>query len=179
MRVIKLYTLLAFLAIALVSCETATKEKVVFYSKDDLKNELPINIDNTDGALVSINSKAVIGFHSSEFFNNNLVYLRDVSVPKMCFKVKNFDTNSANVISNIQVYVDDIRITDYMGTDFLDPSNNDVQFEINNGVLLSAIATKLMQNRQVTISYYSDAVTSNQIGFEFEFSITAQGTFVD
>jgi hypothetical protein len=179
MRVIKLYTFLAILAVALVSCEKATDENVVFYSKDDLKKELSVNINDTDGSLVSINSATVLSLFSSDFFKKNIAYLRDVSVPKMYFKVKNLNANSSNSISNVEVFIDEIRITNDMGTDFLNATNNNVQYEIDNQELLTAIASKLMQKRQVTISYYSDAVTVNPMDFGFEFSITAQGTFVD
>lgn len=179
MRVVKLYTFLAFLAIILVSCEKATDENVVFYSKDDLKNELSVNINDTDGTLVSVNSTTIVSLNSSDFFKRNIAYLRNVNVPKMYFKVKNFNANTSNSISNVEVFIDEIRITDDMGVNFLNAANNNVAYEIDNESLLAAIASKLTQKKQVTISYYSDAITVNPMDFGFEFSITAHGTFVD
>jgi len=66
-----------------------------------------------------------------------------------------------------------------MGIDFLQTNNNNVNIEITNQNLLEIIASKLLQNKQIVISYSSDAITDNQLDFDFEFSVTALGTFVD
>ena len=178
MRVIKLLTILFLVSILNVSCENETKENVVFYSKDELTKSLPVQIKDTEGSMVSVNSNTVISLSSSAFFKENMVYLRDLNVPKMSFKIKNYSSNSSSV-SNIKVFLDEIQITNDLGVNFLSVANNNVELEISNEQLLTTIASKLLQKKEVVLSYYSDAVTQDQLDFDFEFSITARGTFVD
>lgn len=178
MRVIKLLSVLFIVSFLTVSCEQETPENVVFYNKDQISKNLPIVIQDTEGSTVSVNSKAIVSLNSSAFFQKNMQFLREIDVPKMCFKLKNY-TGSSTSLSNVKVFLDEIEITDALGANFLNVNNNNVLFDIENENLLSTIATKLMDNRQVVISYYSDATTQNQLDFDFEFSITAKGTFVD
>jgi hypothetical protein len=178
MRVIKLLSIFFLISIINVSCENETEENVVFYSKDQLTKNLPIQIRDTEGSVVSVNSETLISLSASSFFNEHMQYLRDLSVPSMSFKIMNYNSNSSSV-SNIKVFMDEIQITNDLGVDFLNVANNNVEVEISNQQLLNTIASKLLQKKQVVISYYSDAVTQDQLDFDFEFSITAKGTFVD
>jgi len=178
MKKIKLYGLIAFLSVLSSSCSELTDENVVFYSKDLLTKSLPVQIKDTEGAKISVNSNTVISLSSSTFFNENMIYLRDVSVPKMSFKIVNYSSNVSD-LSNVKVFLDEIQITNDLGVDFLNVANNNLVVEIFNQELLTSIASKLLQNKQVVISYHSDAVTQGQLDFDFEFSITAKGTFVD
>jgi len=178
MRVIKLLSVLFIIAFLSVSCEKEANGSVVFFSKDKIKNELFVQINDTEGNVVTVNSSTTITLFSSPIFKENAVYLKEVSVPKMYFRIKNFQ-NSLATLSNVQVFVDEIQITDDMGVDFLQSSNNNVEIEITNQSLLDVIASKLLQSKQIVISYKSDAVSANSLNFDFEFGITAVGTFVD
>ncbi len=178
MRVIKLFSILFLVSLLCVSCQQETAEKVAFFNKEEISNNLPVQIKNTEGSIVTVNSNTVISLLSSDFFQKNVQFLREVEVPKMCFKIKNYDPNLSTV-SNVKVFLDEIQITDDLGVNFLTKSNNNVVFEIENENLLNAIASKLLDKKQVVISYYSDAVTQKPLDFDFEFSITARGTFVD
>ncbi len=178
MRVIKLLCILILMSIVSISCENETDESVVFYSKDRLTNNLPVQIKDTEGAKVSVNSNTVISLSSSSFFKDNMIYLRELDVPKMSFKIINYNSNSS-ALSNVKVFLDEIQITNELGVNFLNVTKNNIEFEISNEQLLNTIASKLLQKKQVVISYYSDAVTQGQLDFDFEFSITARGTFVD
>ena len=178
MRVIKLLSIFFLISIISVSCKKETDENVVFYSKDQLTKNLPIQIGDTEGSMVSVNSETLISLSASTFFNEHMVYLRDVNVPNMSFKIMNYNSNSSSV-SNIKVFLDEIEITNDLGVDFLSAANNNIEVEISNEQLLATIASKLLQKKQVVISYYSDAVTQDKLDFNFVFSITAKGTFVD
>jgi hypothetical protein len=178
MRIFKLLSVLFFVSILCLSCEKETEENVVFYSKDQLTKDLAIQINDTEGSTVSVNSNTVLSLSTLSFFNEHMAYLRDLNVPKMSFKIKNYNSNSSG-LSNVKVFLDEIQITDDLGVDFLNVVNNNIEIEISNQELLDAIASKLLQNKQVVISYYSDAITQSQLEFDFEFSITARGTFVD
>ena len=178
MRAIKLLCVLFLISVISVSCENQTDENVVFYSKDRLTNSLPVQIKDTEGAKISVNSNTVISLSSSLFFKENMIYLRDLSVPKMSFKIINYNSNSS-ALSNVKVFLDEIQITNDLGVNFLNVAKNNVEFEISNEQLLNTIASRLLQNKQVVISYNSDAVTQGKLDFDFEFSITAKGTFVD
>ena len=178
MRVIKLLSILFIVSLLTVSCEEETPENVVFYNKDQISKNLPIVIQDTEGTKVAINSNAIVSLNSSSFFQKNMQFLRDIDVPKMSFKLNNY-TGSSTSLSNVKVFLDEIEITDALGSNFLNANNNNVSFEIENENLLNTIASKLMDKRQVVISYYSDAITQNPLDFNFEFSITAKGTFVD
>jgi len=100
MRVIKLFSILSVFVFLSVSCEKDMKEKVVFFSKDQLKNELLVKINDTEGSVVTVNSSTTINLYSSEFFQENAAFLKDVSVPKMYYTIKNFQ-NSSVTLSNI------------------------------------------------------------------------------
>lgn len=178
MRVIKFLSVLFLISVINVSCENQTDENVVFYSKDRLTNNLPVQIRDTEGAKISVNSNTVISLSSSLFFKENMIYLKDLSVPKMSFKIINYNSNSS-ALSNVKVFLDEIQITNDLGVNFLTVAKNNVEFEITNEQLLNTIASKLLQKKQVVISYNSDAVTQGKLDFDFEFSITARGTFVD
>lgn len=82
-------------------------------------------------------------------------------------------------MSNIKVFLDEIQITNDLGVNFLNAANNNIKIDITNQQLLETIASKLLQKKEVVISFYSDAVTQDQMAFDFEFCITANGTFVD
>lgn len=178
MKKIKLFGLLALMSFLSSSCSDQTEENVVFYSKDQLTKDLVIQINDTEGSTVSVNSNTVLSLSSLSFFKEHMAYLRDLNVPKMSFKIKNFNSNYSG-LSNVKVFLDEIQITDDLGVDFLNVINNNIEVEISNEELLAVIASKLLQNKQVIISYYSDAITQSQLDFDFEFSITARGTFVD
>ena len=99
------------------------------------------------------------------------------------FKIKNFSINSltaATKISNIAVYVDEIKITRKdIKFDFLSLLTNGFNFKIDNQEIFSAISSKLLQKKQVVVSYYSDAESDKLFNFDLEFLLTAKGTFVD
>mgnify|MGYP000162094480 CR=1 FL=1 len=179
MRKLKSLGLILVLILSLCSCSKDSNNNVVFYSKDQLKKDLIIQVDNTDGSIVSVNSNTTISLMSSAFFEENISFLKSVEVPKLSYKIKNYVPSTNFSLSNIELAIDDIVITDYLDVNFLNSNNNGVEFLIEDETLLLAIAEKLTANKQVVISYKSDAVTSQQNGFDFEFSITAKGTFVD
>ncbi len=178
MRVIKLLSVLFLLSVMSISCENQTDENVVFYSKEQLTNNLPVQIKDTEGTKIAVNSNTVIRLSSSLFFKENMIYLRDVSVPKMSFKIMNYNSTSS-ALSNVEVFLDEIQITNDLGVNFLNVAKNNVEFEISNEQLLQTIAAKLLLNKQVVISYKSDAITQGKLDFDFDFFITARGTFVD
>ncbi|MFT4576966.1 MAG: hypothetical protein ACI9SI_001904 [Polaribacter sp.] len=178
MRVIKLLSVVLLMSIINISCQSETDENVVFYSKDQLINSLPVQIKNTEGSLISVNSNTVIGLSSSSFFNEHMVSLKELNVPSMSFKIRNYNSNSS-LMSNIKVFLDEIQITNDLGVNFLNAANNNIKIDITNQQLLETIASKLLQKKEVVISFYSDAVTQDQMAFDFEFCITANGTFVD
>jgi hypothetical protein len=124
MRVIKFLSVFFLVLAFFTSCEKLEPDKIVFYSKDQLIENLAVKINNTDGILVSVNSNTIISLNSSEYFKANLAHLKDLSVPKMCFKLKNYQTNPSTILSNINVFVDEIQITNEMGQDFLKTINN-------------------------------------------------------
>lgn len=178
MRVIKFLSILFFISILSVSCESLTDENVVFYSDDQLTKDLVVQIKDTEGSTVAINSNTIISLSSSSFFSENMEFLRDLNVPKMSFKIKN-DISNFSGLSNVKVFLDEIQITDDLGVDFSSVSNNNIAIDITNQELLNVIASKLLQKKQVIISYYCDAITQDQLEIDLEFSITASGAFVD
>lgn len=180
MRKIKLFSVL-FLALSLCfSCDKEGPSQIVFYSKDQLTKNLPVQVNNTEGSTISVNSNAIINLKSSKVFADNIDLLMDVKVEKLNFKIRNFKINPSAVISNIEIFVDEIKITENdISFDFLSLLDNGLEFEITNQEMLSAISSKLLQKKQVVISYYSDAASNELFNFDLEFSLSTKGTFVD
>lgn len=180
MRKIKLFSFLFLSLYLCISCSKDAPSQIVFYSKDQLKKDLAVQINNTEGSTISVNSNAIINLKSSKVFQSNIDYLMGVEVEKFNFKIKNFKINPSATISNIEIFVDEIKITENdISFNFLSLSNNGLEFKISNQEILSAISSKLLQKKQVVISYYSDAVSDKLFNFDLEFSLTAKGTFVD
>jgi len=180
MRIFKLLSFLTLTVLLCISCEKDAPEQIVFYSKDQLKKDLAIQINNTEGNIIPINSNTIINLTSSKVFKDNLIYLRAIDVEKLSFKIKNFKIDPTSVISNIEVFVDEIKITgNDVSFDFWTFVNNGLEFKINNKEILSAISSKLLQKKQIVISYYSDAVSDKLFSFDLEFSLTTKGTFID
>ena len=180
MRKIKLFSVLIFGLFLCISCEKEAPDKIVFFSKDQLTKDLNIQINNTEGNVVPVNSNTIINLKSSSVFLSNIDYLIDVEVEKLHFKIKNFKINPLAKISNVEVYVDEIKITaNDISFDYLSLLANGLEFKITNKEILSAISSKLLQKKQVVVSYYSDAVTDKLFDFDLEFSMATKGTFVD
>jgi hypothetical protein len=180
MRQIKLCSVL-FLALFLcVSCDKEAENQIVFYSIDQLTKDLPVQINNTEGSTIPINSNAIIALKSSKVFQDNIDYLIDVEVEQLNFKIKNFKINPTATISNIEIFFDEIRISEKdISFNFLSLLSNGLEFKVSNQEILSAISSKLLQKKQVVISYYSDAVSDKLFNFDLEFSLATKGTFVD
>lgn len=180
MRTLKLFSAVFLALFVFTSCEKEATSQLVFFSKDQLKKELTVNIDNTEGVTVPINSNAVINLNSSKVFKDNLDYLKDIEVESFNFKLKNFVINPDSKVSNIEVYVDEIKITgNDISLDFLSLFSSGFEFKISNQEILSTIASKLLQKKQIVVSYYSDAVSDKIFNFDLEFNISTKGTFVD
>ena len=139
-----------------------------------------MKIGDTEGNTISVNSNAIVNLHSSKVFKDNLDYLMDLEVEGLTFKIKNFTINPFAKFSNIEVFVDEIKITsDDIKFDFLRILTNGLEFEIDNQEILSKISSKLLQKKQVVVSYYSDAKTDKLFNFDLEFSLLTKGTFID
>lgn len=180
MRVFKLFSVLAFVLLLSVSCENEAPRQIVFFSKDQLKKDLPVHINDTEGSTVRVNSNTIINLNSSKVFSDNIDYLKEVDVEQLSFKIKNFKINPSARVFNIEVFVDEIKITENdISIDFISFLNGSFEFNISNKETLSAISSKLLQRKQVVLSYYSNAVTDELFDFDLEFSITTKGTFVD
>jgi hypothetical protein len=180
MRTLKLLSIFSLVFLLCTSCEKEVPRQIVFYSIDQLKKDLAVKINNTEGNTISINSNAIVNLKSSKVFEKNIDYLKDVEVKELNFKIKNFKINPLAKVFNIEVYVDEIKITgNDIRLDFLSLFTNSFEFKIENQKILSAISSKLLQKKQVVISYYSDAVSDKLFNFDLEFSLTAKGTFVD
>ncbi|WKD85020.1 hypothetical protein KCTC32516_00358 [Polaribacter huanghezhanensis] len=180
MRAIKTISSLTLVILLFISCSNDAPKQIVFYSKDQLKKDLPVQINNTEGDVISVNSNAIINLKSSKVFEENIDYLVDVNVETMNFKIKNFTINPFAKVSNIEVFVDEIKISENdISLNALDVFTSSFEFKISNPKILSAISSKLLQRKQVVISYYSDAISDKLFNFDLEFSLTAKGTFVD
>ncbi len=180
MRTIRLLSILTFSLLLCISCEKEQPKQIVFFSKDQLKKELAVNINNTEGSTISINSNAIINLNSSKVFKDNIDYLKNVEVESFNFKIKNFVINPYAKVSNIEVYVDEIKITgNDISLDYLSLFSSGFEFKISNQEILSAISSKLLQKKQIVVSYYSDAVSDKLFNFDLEFNIDTKGTFVD
>lgn len=180
MRITKLLIFFSFTLLLFASCEKETPRQIVFYSVDNLKKDLLVMVDDTEGNTISVNSNAVVNLNSSKVFQDNINLLKDVDVEKLSFKIKNFTINPLAKFSNIEVYVDELKITGSdIKFDFLNILTNGLEFEIDNQEILSAISSKLLQKKQVVVSYYSDAKTDKLFNFDLEFSLTTKGTFID
>lgn len=180
MRPIKLLSILALTLLICTSCEKEEPSQIVFFSKDQLKKNLSVNVNDTEGSTASINSNTLIELNSSKVFKENIHYLQDVEVEAFNFKIKNFQGKPCAQISEIKVYVDEIRITEKdLSLNFLDVMSSSIEFKINNQEILAAISSKLLQKKQVVVSYYSDAVSEELFNFDLEFNLTTKGTFVD
>jgi hypothetical protein len=183
MRILKFFSVFCLILLLCNSCEKEKAHQIVFYSVDQLKQDLAVKVNKTDGYAVSVNSNAVINLKSSAVFKKNIDLLKDVEVQQLSFKIKNFSINSltaATKISNIAVYVDEIKITRKdIKFDFLSLLTNGFNFKIDNQEIFSAISSKLLQKKQVVVSYYSDAESDKLFNFDLEFLLTAKGTFVD
>jgi len=101
MRTIRLLSILTFSLLLCISCEKEQPKQIVFFSKDQLKKELAVNINNTEGSTISINSNAIINLNSSKVFKDNIDYLKNVEVESFNFKIKNFVINPYAKVSNI------------------------------------------------------------------------------
>ena len=177
MRTFKLFNVLALALLICASCEKETPNQITFYSVDQVKKKLTVKIDKTDGNTISVNSNSIINLKSSKVFEENIDLLEDVEVEGLSFRIKDCEINPLVKISNIAVYVDEIKISENdIKFDFL---ANGISFKINNGEILSKISSKLLQKKQVVLSYYSDAESGQLFNFDLEFSITAKGTFID
>ena len=98
----------------------------------------------------------------------------------MKFRIKNFKFNPLAKVSNVEVFVDEIKITkNDISFNFLNLFTNGFEFKISNQEILSAISSKLLQKKQVVVSYYSNAVSDKLFNFDLEFSLTTKGTFLD
>ena len=184
MRTLKFFSIFSILLLLCISCEKEVPSQIVFYSVDQLKKDLAVKVDKTDGNTIPVNSSSIINLKSSKVFEDNIDLLKDVEVKELKFKIKNFKINQSlsttTKISNIAVYVDEIKISeDDIKFDFLSLLTNGFNFEIDNEEVLSAISSKLLQKKQVVVSYYSDAESDKLFNFDLEFSLTAKGTFID
>ncbi len=177
MKKIKLFGLLALLSFLCSSCSDQADENVVFYSKDELTNNIVVHVNNIEPRSMSVNSNTTLSLLSSNFFNENRSFLRQITISKISYKLKNFD--SSVLVSNMELFVDDINITDYINVSLLTSINNNKEFLIENEALYSLIATKLLNNNEVHISYKGNVDSTGDLNFDLEFSITAKGTFVD
>jgi PBP1b-binding outer membrane lipoprotein LpoB len=177
MRKIKLYGLIVFLSVLSSSCSEQTDENVVFYSKDQLTNNIVVQVNNIEPRSMSVNSNTTLSLLSSNFFNENRSFLRQINISKISYKLKNF--NSSVLVSNMKLFIDDIDITDNIDVSLLTSVNNNKEFLIENEALCSLVATKLLNNNKVHISYKGNVDTAGDLEFDLEFSITAKGTFVD
>jgi hypothetical protein len=177
MKKIKLYGLFALLFVLSSSCTEQTDENVVFYSQDQLTNNIVVHVNNTDGSAMLVNSNTMLSLHSSSFFEENLPFLRQIDVSSISYKLKNF--NSSAIVSNMEIFLDDIVITDYIDVSLLTSKNNNKEFQIENEVLYSLISDKLLSKNEVKISYKGNVNSTGNLYFDLEFSITAKGTFVD
>ena len=161
-------------------CVNSIKQIAHFIEQIFVKKDLSVNVNNTEGVVIPVNSSAIINLNSSKVFNDNLDYLKEIEVEAFNFKIKNFIINSDSKVSNIEVYVDEIKITGKdISLDFLSLFSSGFEFKISNPEILSAIASKLLQKKQIVVSYYSDAVSDKLFNFDLEFNIAAKGTFVD
>jgi len=180
MRTLKLFSAVFLALLLFTSCEKEVESQIVFFSKDQLKKELAVNINNTEGSTVSINSNAIIDLNSSKVFKDNIDYLKNVEVESFNFKIKNFEINPCSKFSNIGIYVDEIKISgNDISLDYISLFSSSFEFKINNQEILSAISSKLLQKKQIVVSYYSDAVSDDLFNFDLEFNLTTKGTFVD
>ena len=180
MRTLKLFSAVFLALLVFTSCEKEVPSQIVFFSKDQLKKNLSVNVDNTEGVAIPINSNGIINLNSSKVFKDNIDYLKDIEVESFNFKIKNFIINPESKFSNIEVYVDEIKITgEDISLDFLSLFTSGFEFKISNQEILSTIASKLLQKKQIVVSYYSDAVSDKLFNFDLEFNIAAKGTFVD
>jgi PBP1b-binding outer membrane lipoprotein LpoB len=177
MRKIKLYGLIVFLSVLSSSCSDQTDENVVFYSKDQLTNNIVVHVNNIEPRSMSVNSKTTLSLLSSNFFNENRSLLRQINISKISYKLKNF--NSSVLVSNMKLFIDDTDITDYIDVSLLTSINNYKEFLIENEALYDLVATKLLDNNKVHISYKGNVDTAGDLEFDLEFSITAKGTFID
>lgn len=177
MRTFKLFSAFALVLLICTSCEKETPNQITFYSVDQLKKDLTVKIDRTDGSKISVNSNSIINLKSSKVFQENIDLLEDVEVEGLSFRIKDCELSPLVKISNIAIYVDEIKISENdIKFDFL---ANGISFKINNSEILSRISSKLLQKKQVVVSYYSDAESDQLFNFDLEFSITAKGTFID
>ncbi len=180
MKALKLLSLLSIFLLMFTSCEKEGPNQIVFYSIDKITKDLSVSVDDTEGSTVSVNSNTILNLNSSKVFKENINYLKDVNVEMLTFKVKNFSINPDAKFSNIEVFIDEIKITkEDIKFTFLNVLNNSAEFQLNNQEILSSISSKLLQRKQVVISYYSDAKTNSVFNFDLEFSLTTKGTFVD
>ena len=184
MRFIKPIIGLLFATLLIFSSCQEDATNAVYFSKDQLKNDLGVTINDSNGLKISVNSNATLSLTSSDFFQENLSYLKDLEVLKMSYKVKGLTNNPLVSISNVNVFIDEISITEFIDTSLFinvnsSPNSTDNGFEITNEKLLLDIALKLLNKKEVIVSYKSDAVSSDQLDFELEFSITAKGTFIN
>tara|TARA_R110002073_G_scaffold41704_4_gene117675 strand:+ start:3435 stop:3977 length:543 start_codon:yes stop_codon:yes gene_type:complete len=180
MKLTKLFSVLTLALLLFISCSKDAPKQIVFYSKDQLKKDLPVQINNTEGGIISVNSNTIINLKSSKVFENNIDYLIDVEVETMKFRIKNFKFNPLAKVSNVEVFVDEIKITkNDISFNFLNLFTNGFEFKISNQEILSAISSKLLQKKQVVVSYYSNAVSDKLFNFDLEFSLTTKGTFLD
>ena len=82
MRILKFFSVFCLILLLCNSCEKEKAHQIVFYSVDQLKQDLAVKVNKTDGYAVSVNSNAVIYLKSSAVFKKNIDLLKDVEVQK-------------------------------------------------------------------------------------------------
>lgn len=172
---LKSISILTLLAVFFTSCSDRL-DTVYFFSKEELKNNLTINL-NSESSQRVLNS-TTLSLKSSDFFNKNLEYLRNVEVTKMRYIIKNLDGN-IGALSNLQLFLNDISITEDLDIKNLDTKNKNIQLEVINPLLLSKISLLLLNEKSVIISYKNDANDSKSLHINLEFLISINGTFKD
>lgn len=185
MRASKTLPVLSLLILLFFSCQNDLKESVVFFSEDKLVEVLSVQIQNTEGNVIPVKSCTVVSLKKSEIFSEHIQYLTDVDVTEMSVKVKKLNNSSSldsksNQTTKFKIFLDEIDITSKIGITSLQAKSNDnLEFKITDALLLSTISSKLLQNKEIVISYDSTVESNSQLDFKLEFSLTANGTFVD
>ena len=177
----KLIKPLGYIVLCLIFFSSCTVEQdgVVYYSNDQLSSNLPINIANTQGTRIAVNSISEILLHEDPFLKEHAVYLKAIDINSIKYKIKNFTNANSINLSNIEVFLDGNLISPLMEVDLFKESNNNVSFEIKNSDLFAAISSSLLNDKRLNITYASDAVSTKSNSFEIEFSIQFKSTFVE
>lgn len=175
MRSLKQISLILVLSLFSYSCSN-TEDAAVFYSKDEFKKNLIVTVNDVN-SLPERLTEVVLSLESSDFFKENLPYLKKLEVVELSYKIKSME-GDAQELSNLNFFLGNLKITENLVEQKLNKGGSQ-EYKIIDENFLSKIETDLLDQKKMPISYARRVISSKKLQLDLEVSLTVKGIFED